>query len=85
MLLATVLSGLFHVTFISPITETCFYLVCALNLMLPIKPDKLNLAEQNSSLLPEELKQKLGFGNEISDTWLQWFIGFAEGDGARRR
>ena len=45
-------SGLFHIV---------FYLVGALSLMLPIKPDKLNLAEQDSSLLPEELKQKLGF------------------------
>lgn len=77
-----VFSGLFYVTLISQSTENCFYLAGALSLMLPIKPDKLNLAEQNSSLLPEELKQKLGFKNEISDTWLQWFIGFAEGDGA---
>jgi hypothetical protein len=77
-----IFSGLFHVVLTPQGTETFFYLVGALSLMLPIKPDKLNLAEQNSSLLPEELKQKLGFGNEISDTWLQWFIGFAEGDGA---
>jgi hypothetical protein len=75
-------SGLFHVVLTPQGTETCFYLVGALSLMLPIKPDKLNLTEQDSSLLPEELKQKLGFGNEISDTWLQWFIGFTEGDGA---
>jgi hypothetical protein len=53
-----------------------------MSVLLPVKPCSLTQKEQNSFLLPEELKQKLGFGNEISDTWVQWFIGFAEGDGA---
>jgi len=61
-------SGLFHITLLSS--------------LVPVKPCKLTREEQDSSLLPEELKQKLGFGNKISDTWLQWFIGFTEGDGA---
>jgi len=28
------------------------------------------------------LYMKLGFSNSISDNWLYWFVGFAEGDGA---
>jgi Cytochrome C and Quinol oxidase polypeptide I len=28
------------------------------------------------------LYKQLGFTNPISDTWLSWFVGFAEGDGA---
>lgn len=28
------------------------------------------------------LYKKLGFTNSISDTWLSWFLGFTEGDGA---
>ncbi len=50
--------------------------------LMPVKPNKLTQAEQDSFLLSKELKQKLGFENEISDTWFKWFIGFAEGDGA---
>ena len=46
--------------------------------LFPVKPDKSTRA----FFLPEELKQKLSFGKEISDTWLQWFIGFSEGDAA---
>jgi len=57
-------SGLFHITLLSS--------------LLPVKPCNLTQKEQDSFLLSEELKQKLGFGNEISDTWFQWFIGFAE-------
>ena len=50
--------------------------------LIPVKPTKLPQAEQDSFLLSKELKQKLGFEKEISDTWFKWFIGFAEGDGA---
>ena len=50
--------------------------------LIPLKPTKLTQAEQDSFLLSKELKQKLGFEKEISDTWFKWFIGFAEGDGA---
>ena len=28
------------------------------------------------------LYKQLGFTNPISDTWLSWFVGFTEGDGA---
>jgi phage terminase large subunit-like protein len=53
-----------------------------LSCVLPGKPGKLTEKDQESFLLSENLKHKLGFERQISDTWLQWFIGFAEGDGA---
>jgi hypothetical protein len=47
--------------------------------MLPVAPSN---PEKEAFSLSEELRQKPGLGDKISDTWLQWFIGFAEGDGA---
>jgi hypothetical protein len=53
-----------------------------LSCVLPGKPCKSTREEQDSFLLSEDLKQKLGFEKQISDTWLQWFIGLTEGVGA---
>nr|QWC53654.1 LAGLIDADG homing endonuclease [Rhizoctonia solani] len=64
-------SGLFNNNFVPVLFSS----------LIPVKP-KLTQVEQDSFLLSKELKQKLGFDKEISDTWFKWFIGFAEGDGA---
>jgi len=54
--------------------------------VLPGKPCELAREEQDSSLLPEDLNKNFcifdAFWKQISDTWLQWFIGFSEADGA---
>ena len=46
--------------------------------LIPIKPNKLTQAEQDSFLLSKELKQKLGFENEISSS-KSWKLYFSHG------
>lgn len=47
-------------------------------------PQRLHAGHLNSHNFSafRKMNEELGYTNKISDTWLSWFVGFAEGDGA---